>query len=205
MSFFTHPWIQWDQPDIKLLTHPHPHPHQDAHMQAYTHTFIQMNGQYWLSEVKALFLLPDYSRFYLPLCCLSFSGSLWALCRLGSVFQGMRVCVCVCMCARDREKAESNKLAEMVPSELHDWSIEFHHGDWPVGLNGSRWVTRLKHHTGFISPPDWSVTRDLDHTLTLLPASVYECVCDYRRELRLWSSNVFVREWVKEVLCTEKV
>lgn len=97
----------------------------------------------------------------------------------------VRTRVCVCVRVSDREKEESNKLAEMVPSELHDWSIEFHLENWLLGLNGSLWVTSLKHHTGFISPADWSVTRDLDHTLSPLSpltASVYEecvCVCGY--------------------------
>lgn len=109
------------------------------------------------------------------------------------------VCVGVCV-ACVREKAKSNKLAEMVPSELHDWSIEFHHGDWPLGLNGSLWVTRLKPHTGFISPSDWSVTRDLDHPLLsicicvcLCPSlSLSVCVSIVKKKARLWSSNVFV-------------
>lgn len=35
---------------------------------------------------------------------------------LGPLSRGVLGCVCVCV----REKAESNKLAEMVPSELHD-------------------------------------------------------------------------------------
>lgn len=80
--------------------------------------------------------------------CVSFAGAPWRLTRV-SLTVCIRVCALVFVC--DDGTAESNKAAEMVPSELHDWSIEFHHGDWLVGLNGSPWVTRLKHHTGFIS------------------------------------------------------
>lgn len=46
---------------------------------------------------------------------------LWVACdRLGVTLSGcVGVCVGVCV-ACVREKAKSNKLAEMVPSELHD-------------------------------------------------------------------------------------
>lgn len=104
-------------------------------------------------------------------------------------------CICVCVCVCDRQKAESNKLAEMVPSELHDWSIEFHHRDWPVGLNGSLWVTRLKHHTGFISPRLVCHQRPGPYTLTAPCICIYVCVWleerkrDYDQEVCLWKTG----------------
>lgn len=140
MSFFTHPWIQWG-PDIKLPTHKHTYINAKKH----PYTFTHMNGQYWLWQVKALFFLLNYSNSS-SFCRSAVVWGYATVASLGPLSWGVLGCVCVCV----REKAESNKLAEMVPSELHDWSIEFHHSDWPVGLNGLLWVTRLKHHTAFI-------------------------------------------------------
>lgn len=108
---------------------------------------------------------------------------------VASFGQSLSVCMCVCVCVfgSNSKKAESNKLAEMVPSELHDWSIEFHHEYWPVGLNGLPWVTRLKHHTAFISlliglsPETWTIH---SHCSQHLYTSV--CMCVF---LSVWSQK----------------